>query len=119
MDADGNMYWVFPSDSEKLLIKSQDAWGYYLTGREVQQLLEALNPKGIEEGKLHTRLRQALSSKFLTPVHLDYGESIKPVENPIVYYSGMPSQMALESSLWFGKQRPHQPKLDQRKLTRR
>jgi hypothetical protein len=36
MDADGNQYWVFPSDSEKLLIKSQDVWGYYLTGKEVQ-----------------------------------------------------------------------------------
>jgi uncharacterized protein YukE len=35
-DAEGNQYWVFPSDSEKLLVKLPDAWGYYLTGKEVQ-----------------------------------------------------------------------------------
>ena len=58
-DACRSEYWHFKEDSERIYVRHENETWYYLDSEEkFEQLLEALNPKGIRERKLIENLRK-------------------------------------------------------------
>lgn len=58
-DSEERQYWLFTQDNTRVYVKDDESWGYYDEQVELEQLLKALNPKGINEKRLLESFNEA------------------------------------------------------------
>lgn len=90
-------------------MRSRDgAWGYYDTAAELDQLTQALCPKGKREKALLERLTKATESlKARLSVPEELMEDVSEAKQAgLIFEDGLTLEVAADRALWFERKRP-------------
>jgi predicted nucleic acid-binding Zn-ribbon protein len=85
-DAEENNYWLYSSEPERVYVQStrDEAWGFYESQREVDDLIKSIDTRGVLEQKLFEKIRWLMASELLSlkpgEEVPEVGETPKPVE---------------------------------------
>jgi hypothetical protein len=81
-ESKGNSYWLFIFDAGRVYAHSalEDKWGFYETQAEIEELLKALDTRGIMEQKLWEKIKWFLASDLISLPQTKKDEQIKKNE---------------------------------------